>query len=228
VSVAKRKPGEAPASIAVSHGAIVVLGTRFRVEQHADGGQVWLDEGAITFVALDGQRRELRPGDSLRWPLSAAPEAPTRESMRPAPAPQPPSRRSTAPAPAPAPATAPAPPPATPALALAPAPPTEAAAAPALETAAPPVLRDVAELRARGRYREAAERIERWLDAPASRDATRELMSFELVSILTYQLADPVRACAAVDRHARAYPRSSHAAALERARADLGCRDQPR
>lgn len=59
VSVAPRRRGDEPARVDVSHGAIEVMGTRFRIEQRADGGEVRLDEGAIVFIAGDGRRRDL-------------------------------------------------------------------------------------------------------------------------------------------------------------------------
>lgn len=225
VSVAKRGGGEPPAHVDVSHGSIEVRGTRFRVEQRADGGQVRLEEGAIIFVADDGRQRNLRAGESLSWPLPPepsprelpAPEPPVqelrpREPVRPAQSPHPPGKRQVGQR------TAPEPVPSREPIAV---PPADATAE------VEPLFREIAELRARGRYRQAAEAIERRLDEPGIRDATREIMSFELASILTYQLEDAARACVALARHMREYPRNPHAAAVERARADLGCHDEP-
>lgn len=65
-------PGEAPTRIAVSHGTIEVLGTRFTIEQTAHGGHVDLFEGRIRFIALDGSSTEIAPGQRYTWGQTVA------------------------------------------------------------------------------------------------------------------------------------------------------------
>jgi hypothetical protein len=82
LSVAKRKVGEPPARVQVSHGRIEVLGTEFSVRQDSRGGDVVLHEGVIRFVDKSGQHRTLKPGQTLKWPLSR-PEPPVKASESP-------------------------------------------------------------------------------------------------------------------------------------------------
>ena len=88
--VAHRGGGRPPLRVQVSHGTIEVLGTVFSLEQQAAGGRVVLRQGRIRFVSGDGQTVVMRPGQSLRWPLSPpARRSPEREggpdtSRRPA------------------------------------------------------------------------------------------------------------------------------------------------
>ena len=65
-------PGEAPTRIAVSHGTIEVLGTRFTIEQTAHGGHVDLFEGRIRFIGLDGSSTEIAPGQRYTWGQTVA------------------------------------------------------------------------------------------------------------------------------------------------------------
>ncbi|MCR9164555.1 MAG: FecR domain-containing protein [Nannocystaceae bacterium] len=69
--------GEAPIEVAVSHGRIEVVGTRFAVEQRPDGGHVDLLEGKIRFHRADGSVQDVLPGERLSWPepqLAPGPE----------------------------------------------------------------------------------------------------------------------------------------------------------
>jgi hypothetical protein len=58
--------------IAVSHGVIAVIGTRFMVEQRADGGRIDVEEGTVEFRWTDGSRDLLTKGASLEWPRPPA------------------------------------------------------------------------------------------------------------------------------------------------------------
>jgi transmembrane sensor len=169
--VAKRRPQAPPAVILVSGGAIEVIGTRFRVEQEEVGGKVELFEGAIQFRVPDGRVLPLAPGESLRWPV-AAPSP----SLSPSGAP-PVAEALQSPQP--------------------PAPPGPAAI-PSRRQAHPPqveaVLHRVVGLRARGDYAGAAGELSAALSRPLP-ESSRELLDYELGSLLTYQLADPRRAC---------------------------------
>lgn len=65
------EPGASPVRVAVSHGVIEVLGTRFAVAQDGDGGYVDLFEGEIRFHARDGSIVEIRPGQRHGWGSAA-------------------------------------------------------------------------------------------------------------------------------------------------------------
>lgn len=59
--------GEASVKIAVSHGVIEVVGTRFVIEQRKDGGYVDLFEGKIVFYGYAGDVTSVNPGQRHRW-----------------------------------------------------------------------------------------------------------------------------------------------------------------
>jgi len=160
--------------ILVSHGVIEVTGTRFTVVQRADDGEVVLHEGSITFRDAAGGIRYLLPGDRHTWPgpLSSVTE-PVLQSAGPVTAP-----RLTAPRPQ-----------ARPGAVVA----TARVEAPLpLETAA--LLDRVARLRSLARFEDAAKELEAAIDAAPRRDI-RELLRYELASILTHQLRTQERAC---------------------------------
>ncbi|MBL8919237.1 MAG: FecR domain-containing protein [Myxococcaceae bacterium] len=193
-------PRAAPFRVRVSHGLIEVLGTRFIVVQGELGGEVTLLRGSIRFLADDGQRRLLEPGETLRWPLppvAAAIEAP---------------------APAPKPAPAPSTPPRTPRPTAAPV--KEALGTPPFDVAQ--FIDELALLRSRGAYEEAVARLTRTL-AEGHAPATDERLSFELGSLLGRQLRDAERACAHWREHLRRFPQGRYQADVTQARAELGC-----
>ena len=70
--VEKVPHGEAPVEVAVSHGRIEVVGTRFAVEQQSAGGHVDLLEGKIRFHHPDGTVEDVLPGERLSWGEHAA------------------------------------------------------------------------------------------------------------------------------------------------------------
>lgn len=219
VDVIHRPRGVAPALVRVSHGMIAVIGTRFTIEQLEHGGRVLLHEGRIRFDAGD-RSVVLEPGSSLTWPLAKLANTPplppsgaTSAEVAPPPGVPPPPAVSP---PAVAPPTAVAPaavvpprrvaPPREPARvnidaaeppqmpAIVPTTPAHTAtpATPPLDTDR--VIADVANLRARRRFADAAALLEQTLtgDLPI---ATLERLSYELGDIETYQLANPERAC---------------------------------
>ena len=120
-----------------------------------------------------------------------------------------------APPPAPPPPTVPDPPP-----------PLERQPAPRRARDVAPLLDEIAALRGRGAYREAAARLEGALEErwPA---ATRERLSFELGAIATYHLGDAAQACSLWRAHERRYPGGRYAVEVEQARAELRCADEP-
>lgn len=200
VSVKPRAPGASAAEVLVSGGTIQVLGTRFTVAESNGSGQVTLHEGHIRFVPADRTVAavNLAPGESLKWPLPSAPETAAPASTMPNDA------------------TAPAAPEQSKALQPTPTPPSSASARP-VET----LLERVAVLRSRGQYRQAAEELAKALPpvgAPGSESA-----SYELGSILTYQLADRERGCAHWRRHERRFPSGTFAVEVQRAEQKLGC-----
>ncbi len=86
--VAKRTPRRRPFMIAVSHGWIVVIGTRFTVEQNARAGRLDVEEGVVEFRWADGAPSErLTAGASLEWPRPAPPAPPPPPVEPPAPPP---------------------------------------------------------------------------------------------------------------------------------------------
>jgi transmembrane sensor len=201
VRVEKRRSGLEPVRVLVSDGSIEVMGTRFTVEQGEASGRVRLHDGAIRFRSSDGRTVDLRPGDSLAWPLPAPPRA-VGESGRNAASPRDPilttknaqGDRATAP-----PISA-----------------TEFARSEEL-------LERIAVMRSRGQYRQAVQELSDGLNANLS-PAARERLSFELGSLLTYQLEDG-SACRYWDDHARRFPAGRYDDEIRHAREHLRCAD---
>lgn len=206
VSVAKHPE---PVRLRVSHGDIVVVGTKFTLRQRAQGGDVTLHEGAIHFVSAEGTH-VVAVGETFAWPPPPAPPAEA-ALPRPEPVPQP------EPAPQPAPEPRPL---------LKRSRPSAARAEPAVirETDAAWLLSEVETCRSRGEYAEAVRLLDKGLAGLVS-PATRERFSFELGSILTWQLSD-ARACAHWASHLGAFPAGRYAREVERAmeRAKCGSR----
>lgn len=196
VQVGKREPEQLPVRVMVSHGFIEVTGTHFTVEQQPTSGRVVLHEGRIRFVDDAGRSVDLAPGQALTWPLPQAAASTT------APAPDDGEPADEAPEPS---ASTPAP----------------ASAAPARAEGVDELLRRVEVLRSRGRYDEAAKELERGsAELPA---ATRERLSFERGSLLTYQLKDRARACAHWRAHQSQFPNGRYDNEVRGAVQQLGC-----
>jgi transmembrane sensor len=202
VDVNRRPPGTPAAEVLVSGGSIQVLGTRFTVAQKNGSGHVMLHEGKIRFVPADRTALPvlLAPGESLEWPLRAsrarAPEA----------------------------AASPTPGASTQAEPLVANSGNKGSGAPpgsASPRSIDALLDRVAVLRSRGQYRQAADELAK---AQAQRGSPgAESASYELGSILTYQLADRERGCAHWRRHQRQFGGGTFAAEVQRAQAKLGC-----
>lgn len=180
--------------VKVSHGVIEVLGTRFWVRQGEAGGEVRLEEGRIRFTQADGATRTLEAGATLTWPL------PTSPATEPEPEPETETETETDP-----PGLAPGRP---------------SARGRSADTGA--VLAEVAELRSRRAYAQAVGRLREALAKPLG-PASRERLSWELGSILTYQLAQGSEACAHWARHLRAFPRGAYEVEVRQARSHLLC-----
>ncbi|SEU40273.1 FecR family protein [Myxococcus fulvus] len=208
-SVSHRPRGALPAVVLVSGGAIEVMGTRFTVEERGEGGTVTLHEGAIAFRQSGGEVVPVQVGQTLAWPV-VKPDEPA----LPVP---------VSPAPAPPEAGSP------PALATPPGPKVVPSRVPPTVVRAPnveEVLRELEVLRGRHEFEQAARYLkESMRKQPA---ATRERLSFELGSLLTYQLKDAQRACAHWARHEEQFRRGRYAEAVQRARGTLSCEGRER
>ena len=240
LDVRKRRPGEAPARVLVSHGVIEVLGTQFTISQAADGGKVVLHEGRIRFQGEDGRTVDLVPGDSLSWPL------PTVAAIEPPTTAQPAGPRVADAAPSASIEEAPqavveAPSAKTPAEIAARVKPSTPARKPAGSVGArspgvaqPPspsapdvakLIEEITTLRRLGRFGEAAGRLEQALTAPLP-SSTRERLSYELGSILTWQVRDTGRACSVWQAHRASWPNGRYGAEIDRAAGVLACPDK--
>jgi transmembrane sensor len=204
-SVAKRTPGQAPVRVWVSHGRIEVIGTEFTVEQKTANGSVVLREGTIRFVAESGQTSTLSAGESLAWPL---PKASGREPLGPkleeaVPVPDSDRKPSTRPENA----TADSP-----------------EAAPTNEEPKKDILDELAKLRSRGEYAEAADLLRESLSGADLNQTAREQLSYELGTILTYtRLKNNVTACNHWTGHSQRFPAGRYAAEVESAMSRLSC-----
>lgn len=242
------EPGEAPTRIAVSHGTIEVLGTRFTIEQTADGGHVDLFEGRIRFVALDGSSAEIAPGQRYTWgqtdavltltppPAKADAPAGSTESTTDASAevtePVEPNQGAPAAdaveaAPSPAPSLAPS---------LAPMrhhparkstdPPQAPKARPTPSGSsdeAAAIIEQVARLRAQGRYADAASVLRRANRARRWDRRTAQVLSYELGEIIERHLDDTAAACKHWARHQARFRGGRYARAVTAARERLAC-----
>lgn len=201
VAVKPRAQAAGAAEVLVSGGTIQVLGTRFTVREGNGSGQVTLHEGHIRFLPADRGAAAviLAPGESLKWPIGsatepAAPASNTPNTSSPAAEPLVPER----------------------AKAPLPVPPSNSSARPV-----DALLERVAVLRSRGQYRQAADELAKAL--PRLGGAGSESASYELGSILTYQLVDRERGCAHWRRHERQFAGGAFAAEVQRAEQKLGC-----
>jgi transmembrane sensor len=197
LEVRHRQRGSAPAVVLVSDGAIEVMGTRFTLTQGEIGGTVTLQQGAIRFRPRHGPEVDLRPGQTLAWPMPPEPPDPPSVSAVTG-IPQPPGEK------------------------RGPAPPPSAARRPipTMEE----LLQEVDVLRSRRQYQAAARQLRQALRTQAP--ASRERLSFELGSLLTYQLRDARRACAHWTWHRRQYARGRYQAEVQSAMASLKCEPQ--
>ncbi|AGC45335.1 hypothetical protein MYSTI_04034 [Myxococcus stipitatus DSM 14675] len=195
-SVTHRQVDDPPAVVLVSGGAIEIMGTRFTVEERGTGGTVTLHEGAIAFRRLDGEVIHVKVGQTLEWPV---------EVPAPEPAPAPPAPEQPQPLARPEPKVAV---PRAPAMRVRP-------------SSVEEVLRELEVLRGRREFEQAARYLEESMRKQPV--ATQERLSFELGSLLTYQLVDSRRACAHWDLHARQFRRGLYAEAVRRARETLSC-----
>lgn len=196
--VDKRRPAAGSTFVRLPQGAIEIMGTRFSVAQRPDGGTVRLDEGAIRFHAPDGRIVALVPGESLVWPLPAASPEPVAPPAAP---------------PRVLPLRATRPPPALH---------RESPVEPGGGDAAAAIVARIAALRAEGHYAELARELRMAL-ASERRPLTRERLSFELGSVLSYHLPDRTQACAHWAEHRRAFPANRYAQEVSDVEKALRC-----
>jgi len=196
--------------IAVSGGIIEILGTRFEVQESGRSGRVHLVHGSIRFVGADGRTVLMKPGESLRWPLEAQPEADERAVGAPEVTPEPEASSEadelepeTEPTPKPTPSVTPS---AAPSAALPPRP--------------RDLMAEVAKLRSQGRFAEAAELLREVGPLP---EEDRERLSYERGAMLTYRLEQKTAACAHWAAHETNFPGGTYAIEVSLAQRKLGC-----
>jgi transmembrane sensor len=194
ISVQKRPRAQGPVRIHVSGGTIEVFGTRFTVKERGSSGEVRLEEGSIGFRTPGGELQMLTPGNTLQWPPPVV-EAPKPE-LQPEPVPMVP---------------APKDPPRKRVLTV---------REETMETDA--LLRKVASLRTRGQFGDAVALLQAGLTQKL-RPRSREVLSYELGSILTSQVRDVEAACAHWNVHQRAHPKGRFETEIGAARRTLGC-----
>ncbi|MCH9687296.1 MAG: FecR domain-containing protein [Deltaproteobacteria bacterium] len=85
-------------------------------------------------------------------------------------------------------------------------------------------LEQVAKLRREGSYREAVQRL-RDQDQRGWTARARQLISYEIGTLLERQIGDAPAACAHWSEHQRRYPKGRHAQIVSRALTRLGCED---
>ena len=90
------------------------------------------------------------------------------------------------------------------------------------ETDAQWLLEEVDVLRSRGEYPEAVRLLDKGLGGLVSA-ATRERFSFELGSILSYQVGDRTRACAHWEKHRAQFRGGRYAREVDAAREKVKC-----
>jgi transmembrane sensor len=198
----KPRPQGKTVRVLVSHGVVEVTGTRFTLRQDPEGGWVKLERGAIRYVSNDGRTVALRPGQRLDWPL------PPREPPTTQPVPPPQKNTPLTQHDAGSPSTPE---------------PKKPRPGPLDEQATQALLEQVERLRSQQRYARAARLLRKSLPRIADR-TTRERLSYELGSLLTYQLKQNDRACRHWKRHLRSFSPTRYRADVERARKLLDCR----
>lgn len=191
-----------PVRVVVPGGEIVVIGTRFRVVIHDEGGQVDLYEGKLEFHADDGSSTPILAGQQFAFGRRRAVEREesTRDATPKEPEPEPaaiaPPRKTKRP-PAPA----------------------EPAAA---EPSAAQIIEEVQQLRRRGEYERAASRLRDALgqDWPTR---TSDVLSYELGTILARHLSDRDRACTHWRQHVKRFGATRYRRQVLDSIAALGC-----
>jgi transmembrane sensor len=84
------------------------------------------------------------------------------------------------------------------------------------------IIDRISALRAQGRYRELADELQQLMDRESG-PRTRERLSFELGTVLSYHLTDAAHACAHWAEHARTFPGGHYAPEVSHAQKHLHC-----
>jgi hypothetical protein len=178
-----------------------VHGTRFSVNQRANGGDVTLYEGSITFHCPDGREIAVKPGQKLGWPVPPPP--PVEEDRVPEAAAPVIDEDEIVPAPAP------------------PQDPSADWRTHDRLRRASVLLERIPKLRAAGEDAQALKELDAAMrqDLPA---AARERLSFELGELLT-KAWETERACRHWKDHAWRYPAGKFDEQVQAARAELSC-----
>ncbi|MFT3707112.1 MAG: FecR domain-containing protein [Archangium sp.] len=204
-----KKQPDSVVRVLVSGGSIEVHGTRFTVLENGVGsGSVELHEGVIDFIDEGGLSHVMKPGDVLTWPRAPEPppaqlDTPTAEAdeefeLTPLGPIRVPKKK-------------------------------KSAAKPSdidwrlfdQRVHAQAVITELTQLRQAGQWNDAVRLLERELNRGAP--DTRERLSFELGLIYTWQLKDPVAACAHWKQHRREYPEGRFDVEVDRALETMGC-----
>lgn len=212
------EPEAEPVRIAVSHGTIEVLGTRFTIEQREDGGYVDLFEGRIRFVPFVGDVVEILPGQRHSWGAMAEVAALEVE---------PPEASASAagvvglgldPEP-----SEPVEPIAEPATRTRRARPRSKSTEATPEPTATEIIDIVAQHRAAGRYAEAV-KVLRKADRSSRWDRrTAQVLSYELGEIMSRHMSDVAAACAHWERHEQRFVGGRYTSAVRAAQERLHC-----
>ncbi|MEM9461972.1 MAG: FecR domain-containing protein [Myxococcota bacterium] len=218
----------APWRVEVPGGAIEVMGTRFSVVVNGDHGHVDLLEGAIQFVGHDGRVHRVQPGERFRF--SATTTVAAADDPAAGAASSRVSDNEAAPTDSTAEADEGAPLAAGELLAALGRPDREGKArgsrgrhararnAEALTR----LVSEITELRAQRQYQAAVSLLRGALSKRWDRH-TREVLSYELGTVLSTQLPNRDDACAHWAEHTRQFSGGRYARAIERATERLGC-----
>lgn len=188
-SIARRETLRDRFEVSVSHGVIVVIGTRFQVEQRAGGGRVDVEEGTVEFRWADGAPPEqVGAGASLAWPRPPAPPPPPVPIEPPEPGKEPtpearmPAKRPKRRAP--------------------------------VRMSADALMKRLLRLRSQRRYDEAIDLLREGSHRGDFTKVQRERLSFELGNLLR-QSGREKEACRHLERHLKRFPSTPRKAELE-------------
>lgn len=205
-----------PVRVVVPGGAIVVIGTRFRVEVAGGAGRVELFEGRIEFHAQDGSVVPIEAGEQLEFGTRApAADAIADDGVRveQGDADEEPTILEDPPELLPLPVAEPARARSRPDV-------TSPGDLPTRSSAE--IIDEVQALRRRGDYQGAAQQLR---DALAQRwpSRTAEVLSYELGTILARHLQDQAAGCRHWREHRRRFDDARHREAIAASLASLGC-----
>lgn len=186
----------APLHIRAGEVDVQVIGTRFVLHHGNTAGWISMDEGEVLVRISDAPAVKLGAGERLDWP---GPDA-TATAVKP-------SRSSPRRSPRPSPP-----------------PPPESAPSAQLDDGLTSLLDEVARLRRRGAYREAVQRL-RTGQQPGWNRRARQLVSYEIGTLLERQLSDDAAACKHWREHQRLFKNGRYDSIVTGRIERLGCDD---